>query len=269
MVIKEVGKTNKFSCPTIIGLCEIENNSVLEDLIKSENLNACNYGIVHYDCWYERGVDVALLYQKKHFIVLNSKPYRLVIPENPDFKTRDILLVSGLLDGELTHFIVNHWPSRRGGEKASAPLRNAAASLCRHIVDSLYQTDSIAKIIIMGDFNDDPINESITNYLKAKPSINKTSSFELYNPMYELYKKGIGSLAYNDKWNLFDQIIVSYPFIHSNGKGYKYVKAGVFNKPFLVQKEGQFAGYPFRTYVGNTYMGGYSDHFPSYLILSK
>ncbi len=269
-VIKDIGQTNNIDCPTVIGLCEVENDTVLTDLINSKNLKLCNYGIVHFDSWYERGVDVALLYQKDRMVVVNTKTYRLYWPADSTFKTRDQLLVSGIINGELFHFIVNHWPSRRGGELRSAPLRNAAAQLCRHIVDSIYKTDSLAKIIIMGDLNDDPTNESILIHLNAKPSKEKTKKGDLYNPMYEIFvKKGIGTLAYNDKWNLFDQFIVSYPLIAQETKGYKLKKAAVFNAAYLMQKEGQFAGYPFRTYVGNTFIGGYSDHFPSYILLTK
>ncbi len=269
-VLQDIGQTNNLGCPTVVGLCEVENELVLKDLIKTKRLASCNYGIVHYDSWYERGVDVALLYQKDRMVVIHTKTYRLYWPKDSTFKTRDILLVSGIIDGELIHFIVNHWPSRRGGEQRSAPLREAAAKLCRHVVDSIYRTDSLAKIIIMGDLNDDPTNESVLVHLNAKPSKEKSNKGDLYNPMYEIYvKKGIGSLAYNDKWNLFDQFIVSYPFISGDTKGYKLKKAAVFNAVYLMQKDGQFAGYPFRTYVGNTFTGGYSDHFPSYILLTK
>lgn len=269
-VIKEIGEDNGFKCPTVMGMCEIENKQVIQDLINTPNLKPFNYGLEHFDSRYERGVDVALIYQKDRFIVVNSKAYPLIIPDKPDFNTRDQLLVSGILDGEAIHFIVNHWPSRRGGEKRSAPLREAAAKLCRYIVDSIYKTDSTAKIIIMGDLNDDPTNASVIKHLRAQKTKESTKNYGLYNPMYELFKKkGIGSLAYNDKWNLFDQFIVSYPLINKTVGGYKFVKAGVFNKSYLIQKEGLFAGYPFRTYVGTTFMGGYSDHFPSFIIISK
>ncbi len=270
LVISDIGKDNNLKCPLAMGLCEIENRQVLEDIIHSEALKNCNYDIVHYDSRYKRGVDVGFIYQKDRFIVTHSVPYPLIMPDMPDFTTRDQLLISGILDGEPFHFIINHWPSRSGGEKRSAPLREAAAKLCRHIVDSIIKTDSMAKIIIMGDLNDDPTNKSVKEILGGKPTKELTKTGDLYNPMYELFKiKGIGSLAYNDQWNLFDQFIISYPLIAGNSKGYKFVKAGIFNKSYLTQKEGQFADYPFRTYVGNSYMGGYSDHFPSYIILSK
>ncbi|NTW34164.1 MAG: endonuclease/exonuclease/phosphatase family protein, partial [Bacteroidetes bacterium] len=217
-----------------------------------------------------RGVDVALIYQKEHFKVLNSNHVKLSISGNPGFASRDQLVVSGIFDGEPLYLIVNHWPSRSGGEKKSAPLRNAAADLCKSIVDSIQKIDENAKIIIMGDLNDDPVNNSIVKHLKAKSEISKTMPKDLYNPMYNLFKKdGIGSLAYKDKWNLFDQIIVSGTLLGSDKLTYKFYKAKVFNKNFLLQKEGAFAGYPFRTYAGGVYLGGYSDHFPPYIFIVK
>jgi len=269
-VLSDLGKANSKLCPTVAGLCEVENETVLKDLVNSNNLKKCNYDFILYNSRYVRGVDVALLYQKDRVAVINSKPYPLIIPGDSTFTTRDQLLVSAIIDGELFHFIVNHWPSRRGGEKRSEPHRIAAATLCRHIVDSIFKTDSLAKIIIMGDFNDDPTNKSILEVLKAKPNKVEVKQKELYNPFYDIFvKKGIGSLAYNDKWNLFDQFIVSYPLISKQFKGYKLIKAAIFNASYLLQKNGQFAGYPFRTYVGNNFIGGYSDHLPSYIILAK
>ncbi len=269
-VLQDIANVNNKECLTVVGLCEVENKEVLNDLISTPKLKSCNYGIVHYDSRYNRSVDVALLYSKDEMVVVNSKAYPLIMPNDTSFNTRDQLLVSGIIDGELMHFIVNHWPSRRGGEERSIPLREAAAKLCRSIVDSIYKTDSLAKIIIMGDLNDDPTNKSVLVHLNAKSSKEKTKKGDLYNPMYDIFvKKGIGTLAYNDKWNLFDQFIVSFPLIDKKTKGLKLKKAAVFNASYLLQKEGQFSGYPFRTYIGNKFIGGYSDHFPSYIILVK
>ncbi|MCX7862874.1 MAG: endonuclease/exonuclease/phosphatase family protein [Bacteroidales bacterium] len=269
-VISDIGATNKMKCPAVIGLCEVENETVLRDLANTQRLKSCNYDAIIYNSRYNRGVDVALMYQKDRMAVVNSVAYPLYNPDDSTFTTRDQLLVTGIIEGEVFHFIVNHWPSRRGGEERSAPLREMAAKLCRHIVDSIFRTDSLAKIIIMGDLNDDPTNKSVLVHLNAKPEKTKVNKGDLYNPMYDIFvKKGIGSLAYNDKWNLFDQFIVSYSLISNETKGYKLKNAAVFNANYLMQKEGQFAGYPFRTYVGNTFTGGYSDHFPSYILLQK
>ncbi len=253
----------------VLGLSEIENRQVVEDLLKTAPLNKREYAIVHYDSPDRRGVDVGLIYQPKYYKVTNTASYRLTIKEMPDFLSRDQLLVSGYLDGEMVHFIVNHWPSRRGGEQASRPLRNAAADLNKHIIDSIMAIDPQAKIIVMGDLNDDPVNPSVRQHLKATGNREHATGNRMYNPMEELYRKGIGSLAYQDSWNLFDQIIVSPGLARHQGRGWYLHSALVYNKEFLRQKSGSFKGYPFRTYAGGVYMGGYSDHFPVYAILAK
>lgn len=255
--------------PLVVGLSEIENRSVLEDLVNSPRLKPMNYGVAHFDSPDRRGVDVGMIYQKDHFQVVTAKSVRLFDPNDTSFLTRDQLVVSGILDGEKFHFIVNHWPSRRGGEKRSAPKRNAAAQLCRGIVDSLQKIDPTSKIVIMGDLNDDPINESVTKHLKAKNKDTDLSPTDLYNPMFKMYKDGIGSLAYQDSWNLFDQMIVSAPLVGTDFSNFKLFKSRVFNDKMLIQKEGQYTGYPFRTYVGSNYQGGYSDHFPVYIVLIR
>jgi hypothetical protein len=255
--------------PAIIGLCEIENRIVLEDLVKTEPLKSKNYQIVHYDGPDRRGVDVALLYQPTYFKVTNSKSYRLVIPERDDFFTRDQLMVSGEFQGEMMHFIVNHWPSRSGGESRSRPSRNAAAGLSRSIVDSIQAADPKAKIIHMGDLNDNPDNESVLNILRSKPSNVKMDEGDMFNPFFDMYKKGIGTLAYQDTWSLFDIISVSQPLIEKDFTSYRFYRSFVFNKPLLQQQTGRFKGYPFRSFAGGQYLGGFSDHFPTYILLVK
>jgi endonuclease/exonuclease/phosphatase family metal-dependent hydrolase len=267
--IAEIGKDFTGEPPAIIGLCEVENRSVIEDLANTEALAKYDYGIEHYDCWYYRGVDVGLMYRRDYFEVTHSVSYKLQFSELPDLSTRDQLLVSGLLLGEPVHFIVLHYPSRRGGEKRSRPLRIEAAELTKHIVDSLQNIDKNAKIIIMGDLNDDPINESVKKVLNSHGDKDNLKEDELYNPMANLFKKGIGSLAYRDSWNLFDQIIITPSLIKDDYSNWTFYKAFIYNKPFLMQKEGRFKGYPFRTFVGNTYQGGYSDHFPAYMYLIR
>ncbi|MFH0864654.1 MAG: endonuclease/exonuclease/phosphatase family protein [Bacteroidota bacterium] len=269
-VISKIGNEYVKGGPVILGVSEVENKSVLEDLIKQDSLKPSDYGIVHFDGPDKRGVDVALIYQKDNFVVTGSKSVTLKIPGRTDFFTRDQLVVSGMFDGEPLYVIVNHWPSRRGGEKRSASLRNAAADLTKSIVDSIQKIDTTAKVIIMGDLNDDPANNSVSKHLLAKGNETEVGKKELYNPMYNLFKKeGVGSLAYRDNWNLFDQIIVTGTLLGDDKSTYKFFKAKIFNKNFLTQKEGAFSGYPFRTYVGTTYMGGYSDHFPAYIFLTK
>jgi hypothetical protein len=255
--------------PFVVGLCEIENRSVLEDLVKAQHIAKYNYQIIHQDGPDHRGVDVGLLYIPGVFSPENVKTYSVKDPENPEWTTRDQLLVSGSFDGEKMHFIVINWPSRSGGQKSSEPKRILAANVTRHIIDSILELDPNSKIFIMGDFNDDPINRSIKTILKTKSKKEEVVLPYLYNPMEKMYKDGIGSLAYQDKWNLFDQIIITPTLLSKDKTSYVYYQAGIFNKAFLMQPEGRFKGYPFRTYVGDTFMGGYSDHFPAYMLIIK
>lgn len=268
-VMVEIGADFTGTAPAIVGLSEIENITVLEDLVKAEPIKDYNYQIVHFDGSDYRGVDCALLYRPEFFTVTHTAMHVVRTPDDPNFRTRDQLVVSGIYDGEEMHFIILHWPSRRGGEKRSAPKRAAAADVTRHIFDSILNINPNAKIICMGDLNDDPIDKSVKTHLNVTGTKEDAILPKLYNPMEELYKKGIGSLAYQDKWNLFDQIIMTPEFLNSDKSSYRFHKAHIYNKTYLTQKEGKFKGYPFRTYVGNTYMGGYSDHFPVYIYLIK
>jgi predicted extracellular nuclease len=253
----------------LLGLSEMENRGVLEDLVKQEAIKDRDYQIVHYESSDRRGVDVALIYQPKYFKVTCSKAYPLRMAEDTSWRTRDQLVVSGLLDGEKIHVIVNHWPSRSGGVEASEPKRIAAGDLCRHIVDSLNKLDKNAKILVLGDLNDNPDNPSVEEHLRAKGNISQLEEGDFFNPMFKMYKDGIGSLEYKDIWDLFDQIILSQGFLGENKSNYKFDQSYVFNKNFLKQKEGDYAGYPLRTFAGEVYMNGYSDHFPVYVNLVK
>ncbi|HOV83678.1 MAG TPA: endonuclease/exonuclease/phosphatase family protein [Paludibacteraceae bacterium] len=252
----------------IVGVSEVENRGVLEDLVKQPTLVNRSYEIVHHDSPDRRGIDVALLYNPRYFIVTNSKSYRLYT-QDTTFRTRDQLMVSGYLFDEKIHVIVNHWPSRSGGELASRPKRNAAAALTRSIVDSLYRVDPKAKIIIMGDLNDDPFNESCAKILGAKKNPKDVKDGDLYNTLWKTFDKGIGSLAYNDQWNLFDQLIISAPLLHASPNELRFWRAEIFNRDFLIQKEGRYKGTPLRTHAGGVWLNGYSDHFPVLLYLIK
>lgn len=268
-VIDQVGNKYNNQRPAILGISEIENVRVVEDLINTEKLRPYNYGIVHYDSPDLRGVDVGLIYQKSRFTVLSSASYTLKIEGNDEFLSRDQLLVTGILDGDTVSFIVNHWPSRRSGTKASAPLRNAAAELNRYIVDSILKVNPNAKIVVMGDLNDDPDNDSVLKYLRASGKRDKLKPGDLYNTMWDHYKNGVGSLAYRGQWNLFDQIIISQGLLNTDKETYELFSAHIFNDNFLITQEGKYAGYPFRTFSGGSYIGGYSDHLPTYIILIK
>lgn len=255
----------------VVGLAEIENRTVIEDLINTSRLKDRDYEIVHYDSPDKRGVDVGLIYQPKYFTVESSKSYTLTIDGMDNFYTRDQLLVSGDFLGERMHFMVAHWPSRRGGEKRSSHLREAAARLGKSVIDSIQKAENgNAKIIFMGDLNDDPVNVSVKEYMNSVGKENKVKEGDLFNPFESYYKKGIGTLAWRDVWNLFDQIMLTPAFVtNKNFESFQFYKAVVFNKPFLMQKEGRFKGYPYRSYAGGQYLGGYSDHFPTYIFLLK
>ncbi len=256
----------------LLGVAEVENRKVLEDLVDQPDLKNRHYKIVHYDSPDERGIDVGLLYQPQYFQVLGSRavPVPLKDPKTGivDF-TRDILYVTGKFDGELIHVMVGHWPSRRGGESASAWARAAAAGVCKQLADSIQMADQNAKIVLMGDLNDDPDSKSMTQVLKARRRTEDLAKGELYNPMYDLYKDGNGTLAYRDSWDLFDQVIVSKGLVNKETGGWQLYNANVFRRPWLLQTEGLYRGYPFRTYVGDIFINGYSDHLPVYLFFLK
>lgn len=256
----------------ILGVAEVENKKVLDDLVLQDALKARNYQVVHFDSPDERGIDCGLLYQPKYFKLLGAKamPVALVDPKTGEKDyTRDILYASGVFDGEPMHFMVGHWPSRRGGESGSAWMRAAAAAVCRHVADSILATDPNAKIVVMGDLNDDPNNKSVTKVLNAKGSADDLGTKEMYNPMYDFFKNGNGTMAYRDAWSLFDQIIVSKGLVHKAIGGWQLYKAMVYREPWLLQTEGAFKGYPFRTFVGDIFINGYSDHLPVYLFFLK
>ena len=270
-VLAQIGKTVSGSSPDIIGLCEVENRKVIEDLIHHRNLLGKNYGIVHFDSPDQRGIDVALLYKKSSFIPSSFQSRRLLLFDDLGERdyTRDQLVVGGVMDGEEFHFIVNHWPSRRGGASKSNPLRIRAALLNKRIIDSIQKLNVNAKIISMGDLNDDPRDDSLKKILKTKGKVNQLDSISLFNPMEKLYRNGIGSLAYRDKWNLFDQFFMTPNILDDTKQTLSYWKAGIFAPTFIQTSEGKYKGYPLRTYSGGSYTAGYSDHFPVYLFLIK
>ncbi|MDX1470204.1 MAG: endonuclease/exonuclease/phosphatase family protein, partial [Flavobacteriaceae bacterium] len=157
--IADIGSDFSNNSPVILGVSEIENREVLEDLVNNPQLRTKDYGIVHYHSPDARGIDVGLIYQKAFFKPISSRSHELRIFDDASgdrVYTRNQLLVSGKLEGDLIHIIVNHWPSRSGGEELSRPKRIGAAKLTKKIVDSLQSVDPYAKIFVMGDFNDDP-----------------------------------------------------------------------------------------------------------------
>lgn len=258
--------------PEILGVCEIENRAVLEDLVATKALKKRGYGIAHSESPDQRGIDVALLYKEKRFMPLYQKAYNVPFPENEDIKTRDILLVKGILDKKIdVTFVVNHWPSRRGGDESNWK-RERAAQVLRHVLDSIITLDPYANIVMMGDFNDGPLDLSMNKVLMAAQDSIGALSTMAYNCMADLKKAGRGTLKYKGEWNLFDQIVVSAPMIHPLGS-MRYVKgsANIYNPEWMAQTEetGDWKDAPRRTYIGRKYVGdvGFSDHFPVYISL--
>ena len=272
-VISEIGFKYTKTAPAVVGLVEVENRQVVEALTQQDALKKYDYGVVHYNSFDARGIDVALIYQKKRFTVTNSYKKELVLFREDGKReyTRDLLVVSGILDGEKVAFFVNHWPSRRGGEAVSMPKRNAAAALLKQEMDALREKNPNIKLIAMGDFNDDPISPSFKNHLKAVGDEKELNEeYPYFNPMYKMYKKGVASLAYRDAPNLFDQIIYSKNLVsNSSAEEYTVYRTEVYAPAYLINKQGNYKGYPFRSWDGDKFTGGYSDHFPVFTILQK
>ncbi len=268
-VIGYLGKDVCRDGVALLGLAEIENDRVLKDLVSQTALDSFHFKFVHYDSPDERGIDVALIYNPEYFNVLNSAPLvvRLYNSDGSPKPTRDILWVYGNLDGVPVHILVNHWPSRRGGRDESAKYRASAAAICRHFTDSLLSADKTARIILMGDLNDDPIDTSVAVILNAQCDTIGLKENELYNPWCSIFNKGMGSLEYDDNWNLFDQIIFSADFLDRSLHKLYLSECHIFNKDFLITHSGRFKGYPHRTYSGKYFIHGYSDHFPVYSVL--
>lgn len=260
--ISNIGRRETGKHPAIVGLAEVENATAIEDLIASKHLKECNYSYVHYDSLDERGIDVALLYDTTAFEVLNSEPFTISLTDDdgsPDY-TRDILLVSGLLDGEHVNIIVNHWSSRREGEKETEPKRMASSNKVGEIISALRTENKDPKIIVIGDFNDNPNNASIKQLL---------NNCDLFNPTETLRSYNRGTTNHNRQWNLFDQVLISTNFFKTSDSLYEFSSANIFDEDFLKLFDGKYKGSPFRTYVGKKYKGGYSDHFPVYAIFKK
>ena len=271
-VISDIGADVSNNAPVIIGLAEVENRQVIEDLANDPALVGKDYGIVHFESPDARGIDVALMYQKEFFTPIDTSSHELKIYDDLTRKrvyTRDQLLVSGKLEGEMIHVIVSHWPSRSGGEARSRPKRIAAAKLNKRIIDSLQANDPYAKIFSMGDLNDDPTNSSLKDVLKAKRDKEDVKLKGIYNPMEDFFRKGLGSNAYRDAWSLFDQILITKPLLDTDYSCFRFYKAGVFNKQYLTNKKGRYKGYPFRSFADGGFTNGFSDHFPVYVHIIK
>ncbi|MDO5017268.1 MAG: endonuclease/exonuclease/phosphatase family protein [Porphyromonas sp.] len=266
-VISLLGRENTPYGPAFIGTSEIENRRVLEDLVTRDAIKGMGLKVIHEDGPDRRGIDVAALYNPNIFELERYEYIPFKWDENPDFVTRDQLHAYGKIAGEQIHFIVLHWPSRYGGSKSS-PLREAAARTTLSIVQKIQASDPDANIVIMGDLNDDPTNVSVSEVLNAKKKRSEVPNQGLYNPSASLFEKGVGTLVYQNKWNFFDQMMVSRHLI-SKESGLRLWKMEVFDRDFLITQEGKRKGYPHRTFENNSFINGYSDHFPVLIYLLK
>ena len=271
-VLSELGtdKLPGIGC-AVIGVSEVENAKCLTDLCNQEPLKARNFQFAHIEGPDSRGVDCALLYNPKFFTVRNVKlvPYVYVRPEDSGHNTRGFLTVSGTLAGEHVTVIVNHLPSRFSGSF----YREEGGRQIRLVKDSLLRDDPNVKIIIMGDMNDDPQDTSMAEALGARRKMNKVEKDGLWNPWWDTLASGTGTLMYDGKWNLFDQIILSYSLLDVKGKKdystLKYYSHQIFRRDYLFQKEGKYKGSTLRTHAGGVWLDGYSDHLPTQVYLIK
>lgn len=283
-VIRAMADENK-AYHAVLGLSEVENRHVLEDLVNQPEIEAANYQIVHYDGPDRRGVDVALLYRPEYFTVeesksipfdFNSKTIKFAMDkEGQDyFRTRDILMVRGLLDGEMFAFFVAHLPSRIGGK--GQDLRSRGAEIIYEHSLKLMEEYPGIKIMVMGDMNDNPTDESMVKYMRGKENIAEVGKYDFFSPFLSMLKAGYGSLAYRGTWNIYDIILVNEAMANAP-KGTLKIQpivkkkyyGRVFSQPFMTQQEGQYKGTPFRTFSNGTFIGGYSDHYPTYIIVSN
>ena len=252
--------------PVFMGFAEIENKAVILDLISNTNLTEGNYGVVHYESPDKRGIDLGFMYRKDYFNVKHSENIEVSLADNPDFATRDILYIQGELKGnDEVHVFLNHWSSRRAGQKKSEYKRVKAATILRAKVDKILAEDALAKIIIMGDFNDYPTNKSVYEILRAKD----TPVFEnnnLFNMAYKLEKADKGTYNYRGDWGMLDQLIISKGLYNSEkGVEVSYDQCNILDKAWMLYTDKKYGDKkPSKTYGGPNYYGGYSDHLPIY-----
>ena len=267
-VIAEIAKLD--GGLVVLGVSEIENEQVLLDLAATELLKPYHLSVCHHESPDRRGVDVTFFYDASRFKILSTRAFPTIVPNNPDFITRDQWLMTGVLDGvDTLDIVVNHWPSKSGGEKRSLPGRMAAGALGRQIADSVLNSRPNAKFVYMGDLNDNPTSKCIMSEMKTKTKPENLLPTDLYNPMWKLFRDGYGSYAYRDSWEMLDNIIISAGLVNAAPGTYKFRSANIFRKDFMFTKTGSYMDYPFRTFAGGNYQGGYSDHLPVYIVLTK
>lgn len=265
-IYKTITALGEWDPPAIVGFCEIENRSVLYDLVAKTPFIKFGYEIIHQDSPDKRGIDVGLIYHPKLFKPISFQAIRVDITQDSSSTTRDILYVCGkIFKKDTIHVFINHWPSRMGGQAKSEPRRIIAATTLRQQVDSIFKINPNANIVIMGDFNDEPNDKSINETLSAKEDSIPKNKTDLFNGMYSYFKKEIGTEKFQEHWHCLDQIIVSYALLDK--KNAMIISSpAIFQTSWLIEPDEKYLGErPFRTYLGPKYTGGYSDHLPVYV----
>ena len=270
---------------TILGVAEIENRLVLEDLVSQSEIADADYRIVHYDSPDRRGVDVGLLYRADQFTLIDSEsiPFtfegtevKITIDKEAqdNFRTRDILMVHGTIDGEQFAFYVTHLPSRLGGKGTDLRPRGAEI-IYNHAMGMMEKYPGI-KIVVMGDMNDDPTDDSMAEWLHGKAEMSEVGPKDFFNPYVNMLAAGYGSLAYQGVWSIYDQELVNSNLALAPDGGLRIIPivkgkyyGRIFNPPFMTQQSGPYKGTPFRTFSGGAFIGGYSDHYPTYIVIRK
>ena len=272
---------------SVLGVSEIENRLVLEDLVIEPQIAEANYQIIHYDGPDRRGVDVALLYKPEDFKYIESESIPFTFEgssidflmdkqQQDDFRTRDILMVHGLVGGEHFAIYVAHLPSRAGGKKGGNQLRDRGAEIMYDHAMKMQEKHPGIKIVCMGDMNDNPTDSSMAEYLHGKEKIADVTSSDMFSPFVEMLKAGYGSLAYQGVWSIYDLILVNNALANAPDGGLKIRPLGkqgfygrVYKKPFMITQKGQYKNYPFRTFSNGAFVGGFSDHYPTYIVVGK
>lgn len=283
-VIRSMADNNK-RWHTILGISEIENRLVIEDLVSQPEIADANYQIVHYDSPDRRGVDVALLYKPDQFTYLDSESIPFDFNSDIDFsdtdtsyfKTRDILMVHGLIAGEHFAFYVAHLPSRIGGKGGN--LRGRGGEIIYNHSREMEAKYPGIKIVAMGDMNDNPTDDSMAKYLHGQERLENVTPTEFFSPYISMLKAGYGSLCYQGVWSIYDLELVNYNLAHAPNGGLKIQPVTknhgkeyygvVFKRPWMTTQKGQYKGYPFRTFSNGAFVGGYSDHYPTYIVIGK
>ncbi len=264
-LVKVISQVPKSGLPEVIGLCEIENRKVVEDLIKTDTLVKRKYVIIHEESPDKRGIDVAFIYDELVMKELHHEAIRYNFSFEPETTTRDILYAKMLAKKDTLHFFINHWPSRAGDSEKTEPKRIEAAKVLRTKIDSILLKDINAKIIAMGDFNDYPNNLSMTEVMNCEPGADQ----QLTNLSYEQHENGEGTYNFRGEWGMLDQFIVSDGILNtSKGLGTSDTSAFIFKRDWLLFKEKGKPAIPNRTFGGSNYYGGYSDHLPIGLSLN-